>query len=245
MRKLALGTVAVLLVATIAWTLYGGWAVVKVAKIPDAWVVGKPLQLSWQVRQHGVHPMGAEDNLTPSLEARSGARVIKGTTWAFAEDGEKGFRGRIVFPEAGDWQVTVHSGFGPAKAVLLPWRVVDSVRPVRGTVEEHLATIGVPRFSDAERGRRLFASQGCVTCHVHRDVPIRGADLPLNGMMADFGRDLSDKRLPADYLARFLKDPSIKPPTSHGRSMPNLALREKEIMPLVAFLTAEGRAATR
>ena len=245
MRKLALSIVGALLVASVAWTSYGGWAVVKVSKIPDAWVVGKPLQLSWQVRQHGVHPMGAEANLHPTLEARSGARVVRGTTSAFAEDGEKGFRGHITFPEAGDWQVTIHSGFGDSKAVLVPWRVVDSVTPVRGTVEEHLASRGIARLSEVERGRRLFVSQGCVTCHVHRDVAMRGAELPMNGSFAKFGPDLSDRRLSAEYLASFLKDPSIKPPTTPGRTMPNLALREKEITPLIAFLTAERRAAAR
>jgi hypothetical protein len=238
MRKLALGTVGSLLVAIVAWTSYGGWAVVKVAKIPDAWIVGKPLQLSWQVRQHGVHPLGAEANLQPILEARSGARVVRGTTSAFAEDGERGFRGRIVFPGTGDWQVTIHSGFGDSKAVLIPWRVVDSLKPVRGTVEEHLASIGVPRFSEVERGRRLFASQGCVACHVHRDVPVRG-------QMTNVGPELSDRRLSAEYLASFLEDPTIKPETPGKPRMPNLALREKEITPLVAFLSAERRAAAR
>ena len=238
MRKLALGTVSALLIASVAWTSHGGWAVVKVSKIPDAWVVGKPLQLSWQVLQHGVHPLGPKDNVLSTFEARSGARVVRGAASAFAEDGEQGFRGRITFPEAGDWQVTINSGFGDSKAVLIPWRVVDSLRPVRGTVEEHLAAIGVPRLSEVERGRRLFASQGCVACHVHREVAIRG-------QMSEFGGDLSDRRFAADYLASFLKDPSIKPPTRPGRTMPNLALREKEITPLIAFLTAERRAAAR
>jgi hypothetical protein len=242
MRKLALGAAAGLLVATVAWTSAGGWVVVKVAKIPDAWIVGKPLQLSWQVRQHGVKPA---EGLHPTLEARSGSRVVRGTTSAFAEDGETGYRGRIVFPEPGDWQVTIRTGWGDAKTVLVPWRVVDAVTPVRGTVEEHLASRGIARFSEFERGRRLFVSQGCVTCHVHRDVPIRGADVPMNGMLAGFGPDLSDRRLSADYLASFLKDPSIKPPATPGRTMPNLALREKEIVPLVAFLTAERRSAAR
>jgi hypothetical protein len=208
--------------------------VVKVAKIPDAWVADKPLQLGWEVRQHGESPLGG---LKPTLEARSGARVVTGTTWAYAEDGEKGYRGRITFPEAGEWQVTIHSGFGDSKAVLIPWRVVDSVTPVRGTVEEHLATRGIARFSEVERGRRLFASQGCVSCHVHRDVPI-------TGQVADFGPDLSDKRFPADYLARYLADPSIKPPTD-GKRMPSLAMREKEILPLVAFINAERRTSGR
>jgi hypothetical protein len=239
MNKLALGTAAVLLVApTAAYSAFGGWAVVKVSKIPDAWVVGKPLQLSWQTRQHGVHPLGPGDGLQPTLEARSGSQVVRGTADAYAEEGWKGFRGAIVFPTTGEWQVTINSGFGGAKAVLVPWRVVDSVRTIRGTVEEHLATLGIPRFSEVERGRRLFVSQGCVGCHVHRAVEIAG------GPMSGFGPDLTDRRLPAEYLTRYLKDPSIKPPTD-GKQMPNLDLREKEILPLIAFLTAEQRAATR
>lgn len=242
MRKLALAAVAFLLVATVAWTSYGGWAVVKVAKIPDAWVVGKPLQLQWQVRQHGVHPA---EGLRPTLEARSGSRVVTGKAAAFAEDGETGYRGQITFPASGEWQVTIHTGWGDLKTVLVPWRVVDSVGPVRGTVEEHLASRGIARFSEVERGRRLFVSQGCVTCHVHRDVPVKAGDVPMNGMLANFGPELSDRRFPAEYLVSFLKDPSVKPPTDPGKRMPNLALREKEIIPLIAFLNAERRAASR
>src|SRR5215212_12263373 len=136
----------VLLTATVAFTTFGGWAVVKVNKIPDAWVAGKPLQLSWEVRQHGVRPMGPADNLRPTLEARSGSRVVQGTAAAYVEEGWTGFRGTIVFPTTGDWQVTINSGFGGARAVLVPWRVVDSVRTIKGTVEEHLATLGIARF---------------------------------------------------------------------------------------------------
>ena len=228
------GPAAVLLLSLAGFAYVGGWAVVTVAKIPDAWIVGKPLQLSWKVRQHGVSLL---DGLKPTLEARSGSRRVTGTTWAFSEDGEKGYRGTITFPDEGDWQVTVHSGFGRSRAVLIPWRVVDSVTPVRGTVEEHLAAMGTQPFGEAERGRRMFASNGCVTCHVHSAVPI-------NGDVSDFGPDLTGRRFAPDYLARFLADPSIKPPTN-GKRMPNLALREKDIAPLIAFINAERVAAKR
>ena len=235
MMKLALGAIGVVLLASVvAFASMGGWAVVKVAKIPDAWIVGKPLQLQWQVRQHGVTPLY---DLEPSLVARAGKQLVRGTTWKFDEDGEKGYRGKVAFPAPGEWQVTIESGFGSSKAVLIPWRVVDSVTPVRGTVEEHLATRGMARFSEAERGRRLFVAQGCVTCHVHRDVEIKG-------QLSDFGPDLTDRRFPAEYLMRFLKDPSIKLPTN-GKQMPNLALREKEILPLIAFINAERRTTAR
>jgi cytochrome c2 len=235
MHKVALAAAGALLVSSAAaFTSFGGWAVVKVSKIPDAWVVGQPLQLSFQVLQHGVSPLSG---LHPALEARSGAKVARGTVAEFAEDGVRGYRGRIAFPEPGDWQVTIHSGFGNSKTVLLPWRVVDAAGPVRGTVEEHLASRGIARFSESERGRRLFVSQGCVSCHTHRAVE-------LVGIASTFGGDLTDRRLPADYLAKFLADPSIKPVVD-GKRMPNMGLREKEILPLVAFLDAERRAAAR
>jgi cytochrome c553 len=235
MKSLSLGILGSLLVVSIvAFAFTGGWAVVTVSKIPDAWIAGKPLQLTWKVRQHGVSQL---EGLRPTLEARAGSRRVRGTTWTFDEDGEKGYRGRITFPEAGEWQVTIHSGFGRSRAVLIPWRVVDSVAPVRGTVEEHLRTVGVAALPEAERGRRIFAAMGCVTCHVHRAVGIAGE-------VSDFGPDLTDRRFPPDYLARFLADPSIKPPTN-GKRMPSLALRDKDIAPLVAFINAQRRLTSR
>ena len=235
MKRLSAGLAgAVLIASAVGFKAMGGWAVVSINKIPDAWIAGKPLQLSWQVRQHGVTQL---EGLHPVLEARSGSRVIKGTTWAFEEQGQKGYRGRIVFPTRGEWQVTVHSGFGRSKAVLLPWRVVDSVTTVRGTVEEHLQRMGIKPFSEPERGRRMFAALGCVTCHTHRAVGIRGD-------LSDFGPDLTDRQFPADYLAKFLANPAIKPPTN-GKQMPNLSLRAKDIAPIIAFINAERRVTTR
>ena len=233
MKKLAIGIMGAVIVASIS-AFVGGWAVVTVQKVPDAWVAGKPLQLSWQVRQHGLAHL---EGLRPTLEARAGSRHVTGTTWALEEDGVKGYRGRITFPEPGEWQVTIHSGFGRSRAVLIPWRVVDSVTAIRGTVEEHLTSRGIAPLPEAERGRRTFAALGCVTCHVHRDVGIAGE-------ASSSGPDLTDRRFAPDYLARFLADPSIKPSTN-GKRMPNLALRDKDIAPLVAFINAERRLTNR
>ena len=235
MKRLSIAVLlTVLLLSSAAFVYTGGWAVVSVSKIPDAWIVGKPLQLSWQVRGHGVSPIAG---LKPTVEARSGSHRVTGSTWEFSEDGERGYRGTITFPERGEWQLTIHSGFGRSRAVLIPWQVVDSVTPVRGTVESHLEARGMPPFSDAERGRRMFVAKGCVTCHVHDAVPIRGE-------LGDFGPDLTGRRFAPEYLARFLADPSIKPPTN-GRRMPNLGLREKDIATLVAFINAERETAKR
>ena len=228
MRTVPLGILGLVAVASIvAFASTGGWAVVTVSKIPDAWVAGTPLQLTWQVRQHGITRL---DGLRAKLEARAGSRRVQGKTWAFEEDGVTGYRGTITFPEPGEWQVTIRSGFGKSRAVLVPWRVVDSVTPVRGTVESHLKEMGIAPLPEPERGRRMFAATGCVTCHVHRSVGITGE-------VSTFGPDLTDRTFPADYLARFLADPSIKPSTS-GKRMPSLGLREKDIAPLVAFINA-------
>ncbi len=232
LSRIGLGVVVV--ASTVAFASYGGWAVVSVTKVPDAWIAGKPLQLTWQVRQHGVTLL---DGLRPTLEARAGARRVTGTTWAIEADGQKGYRGTITFPEPGEWQVTINSGFGRSRAVLVPWRVVDSVTPVRGTVEQHLGRMGIAALPEPERGRRMFAALGCVTCHVHRDVGIASE-------LNDVGPDLTDRRFSPDYLARFLADPSIKPPTN-GKRMPNLGLRDKDIAPLVAFLNAQWRVTGR
>jgi cytochrome c553 len=234
MQRLSLGILVVALIAsTVALKSMGGWAVVSVSKIPDAWIAGKPLQLTWQVRQHAVAPLYG---LRPTLEARSGSRRITGRTWEFNEAGVRGYRGSITFPQRGNWQVTIHSGFGRSRAVLLPWPVVDSVTRVRGTVEDHLARMPIAPLSEPERGRRMFAAKGCVTCHVHRSVGIAGE-------LRDFGPELTERQLPAEYLRRYLADPSIKPATN-GRRMPNPGLREKDIDPLVAFLSARPAVAT-
>jgi cytochrome c553 len=224
MKRLALGALAaVLVLSSVAFVRSGGWAVVIVSKIPDHWTVGKPLQLMFTVRAHGQHYV---PGLTPSVEARSGSRRLKGVTWEFREDGETGYRARLTFPEPGDWQVTINSGFGRSRAVLIPWRVVDS-------------TAHAPAdLSEPERGRRLFAAKGCVTCHVHRAVDIEGE-------LKNSGPDLTERRFPADYLAKFLADPSIKPATAGMMRMPNLRLKEKDIIPIVAFINAQTRVAGR
>ena len=81
----------------------------------------------------------------------------------------------------------------------------------------------------------LFAAKGCVTCHVHGGVDIKG-------QLANFGPNLTARRFPAQYLAQFLADPSIKPPASaNGARMPNLALKQADIASLIAFINDERK----
>jgi mono/diheme cytochrome c family protein len=224
----------VLTMALVAWVPAGGWAVVKVADVPDAWVAGRPLELAWETRQHGVSPLGG---LRPAIEARSGTLRIAGTAWEVTERGGRAYRGRIAFPSPGEWQVTIRGGFGSAATTLVPLTVVDTGGPVRGTVAAHLASLGVAPASALERGRRAFAARGCVTCHDHDAVGVTGG-------MAGVGPDLSGRTWPPEYLARFLADPAIGP-GANGRRMPNLALGPSDVALLAAFLNGGGRSASR
>ena len=84
-----------------------------------------------------------------------------------------------------------------------------------------------PVAGDAAYGRALFSAKGCVTCHHHAGVPgsgfASGSDIP----------DLTTYRWDADYLRRWLKDPSAVKP---GTQMPTLGLSDEEIEGLIAFL---------
>jgi mono/diheme cytochrome c family protein len=92
-----------------------------------------------------------------------------------------------------------------------------------------------PVLAAAERGRRLFVAKGCVSCHLHGDVPGSGK--------VQVGPELTALRLPADFLQKFLADPSIAP-VAAGTTfrMPNLNLKESEIAALAAFINGAGGA---
>ena len=218
MKKLALGLVgAVLAVATVAATRIGGWAVVSLEDVPEYFVVGKPLVLNFQVRQHGHNEL---EGLKPEISARLGSSVMRGRAWETPKAGT--YRASLTVPQTGDWQITIESGFGPSKGTLLPLRAVDSTQKVAA-------------LNAADRGKQLFAAKGCVTCHVHRAVDVAG-------MLKDFGPELSDKRFPPEYLERFLANPSIKAPTPpKNAQMPNPQLRKPEIVSLIAFINSERR----
>jgi mono/diheme cytochrome c family protein len=218
MRKLAFGMTAALALGTIAAARFGGWAVVKVQNAPDYLVVGKAATFDFAVRQHGVEELRGLD---AKISARSGLRTVNGKV----SESAGRYRGTLTVPSAGEWKVTIESGFGNAKGRLLPKRAINAGEPA-------------PVITETERGRQLFASAGCVTCHVHRAVGI-------DPILKNSAPELSDKRFAADYLARFLADPSIKPQAPGMGQMPNLRLREPEIAALVAFINAERTVSSR
>jgi mono/diheme cytochrome c family protein len=222
MKKLPLALLgSVLALSTVAAVRIGGWAVVTVENSPDYLVAGKPAELTFTVRQHGVTLM---NDVRPTIEAKAGSRSVTGMTWRLKQAGAYG--ARVTVPTAGAWQITINSGFGRSRGTLLPLPALDSTARVPAPIQ------------NSERGRRLFAAKGCVTCHVHGDVDVEG-------QLQDVGPNLTDRKFPAEYLAAFLADPSIKPPTNPNVRMPNLALKQVEIASLVAFINSERRLSTR
>jgi cytochrome c2 len=192
--------------------VYGGWAVTTVEDLPDYGVVRQPLNLTFTVRQHGVTKLS---NLEPRVEARAGGV----TAAAVAEPGKEAgqYTARLVLPQAGEWTITIHSGFMGSRVTLVPLQAIDAgaQAPVA--------------LSAADRGRRLFVAKGCVTCHLHRDVSGSG--------VVAVGPELTNRRLAPEYLQRFLADPSM---IGSANRMPNLNLKSAEIASLIAFLNPTG-----
>ena len=195
--------------------LYGGWASITVEDLPDYAVVRQPLNLTFNVRQHGFTKLS---DLEPRIEARGAGTTTAAVAVRGKEEGQ--YTARLVLPQTGEWTITIHSGFGNSRVTLVPMQVIA-------------ASAQPPVLAAADKGRRLFVAKGCVTCHLHRDVSGSG--------VVAVGPELSERRLAAEYLQRFLADPSI---TGNANRMPNLNLTQPEIVALIAFLNGEGQAGT-
>jgi mono/diheme cytochrome c family protein len=219
-RTLMLALPALVAVTAGAYA-YGGWAVVTIDDVPTQLTVGKPTTYTFVIRQHGVTLM---NDVKPTLEAKSGP-MVGGTTVNVAAtrtnaDGQ--YTASLTVPKPGEWRVTVNSGWGNSHIKLYPIQAVEAGKTVAA-------------LPAAERGRHLFAAKGCTTCHVNKEVE--------GGLQMDVGPDLTGKTYDPAYLALWLANPAIRPPTDPKRGpMPNLGLSKTEIASLTAFIT-NGKAA--
>lgn len=195
----------------------GGWAVVSVQDLPDYAVAGQPLTLTYTVRQHGDNLL---NDLRGSVAARSKGAIVEVPAKATGQPGT--YSATLTLPNAGDWSVTIESGFGKSRVASIPMRALEA------------GTKTLPAMTSDERGRRLFVAKGCVTCHTHSDSK---ADL------GEFAPELTGKKFAPSYLAEFLANPSIKPPTVKDLRMPNMNLKKQEISALVAFINSDRKVA--
>jgi hypothetical protein len=131
----------------------GGWAVITVDELPDSIQAGKPVELSFMVRQHGFTLL---DSLRPSISASYGRLDATGTVRPTDQRGR--YRASFTIPSPGEWSITIRSGFGNSNVTLLPIPVIA-----------HGESLTRPA-SDTDRGRRLFVAKGCVTCHEQIEV---------------------------------------------------------------------------
>jgi mono/diheme cytochrome c family protein len=212
-----------LVLAGLMWTastmLAGGWAVITVEDLPDVIEAGKTLPLTFTVRQHGTHSLAG---LSPRVEAVIGSTKVSAAAAPAAKTGQ--YTANLTLPHAGDWSITIYSGFMTSKLSLLPIEAV-------ARSSSHIAA------SSAELGRRLFVAKGCVTCHSNN---MNSANESLN-----VGPALIAKKYQDDFLARVLENPSVLPPSRlPAGSMPNLNLQSKEITALVAFINEGMPSAT-
>jgi nitric oxide reductase subunit C len=74
-----------------------------------------------------------------------------------------------------------------------------------------------------QRGEAAFKNNGCYGCHM-----IGKFGTPIGPDLSHVGR-----KYPADYLARWLRDPAEQRPAAH---MPALELTEADIQALAAYL---------
>ena len=200
----------------VAVTAYaGGWATVTVENMPEHFVVGKPAELRLLVRQHGVSPL---EGLTVAVRATAPGGL---EARAIAKSVAKGkYIALLTVPSAGDWTIHIDTD----------WRATPPLLPVTAIREGSSA----PALSQVDRGRRLFVSKACLTCHVNKDVSAKN--------LLSAGPELTGRTFQPDYLRKFLADPAgtlgkASPP--RVGEMPNQQLTAGDIDALVAFINRE------
>jgi mono/diheme cytochrome c family protein len=220
-RLLPIFAVALSAVAASAFTVgRGGWAVITVEDLPEHLVAGKPIAVSFVVRQHGVTLLSG---LKPTVFAKSGNAQVQAAAIPGKKDGS--YSSTLVVPSGGDWTITIASGFMNSNVTLAPLQALTTGSPT-------------PRvIAAAERGKQLYVAKGCTTCHVHGAVEASGR--------VKAGPDLTPKRYQAEYLAKLLDDPSIARTPGQMNTMPKLELRPTEVAAITAFINADRQVSAK
>ncbi len=192
----------------------GGWGVTTLDAWPQNVVVGKPVTVTFTIRQHGVHVL---TDITPEFVFRNVSTKESLRVTAKVQPRLARFMAVLTFPSAGEWAWEMTS-FPPQRFPnLVVLETPSSAQP-------------------ALDGMTLFVAKGCFMCHAHSAV-LRSGEFR-NGYGVGGAPALSPNKWDAEYLRTWLKDPkAIKPATQ----MPNLGLRDKEIEALVTFLTAKPK----
>jgi hypothetical protein len=97
----------------------GGWATVGFEPLPDGTSAGGTWHPRITIRQHGVTPLGG---LTPIVTIANDSGTTE--TFTAAETPAVGiYDADVVFPSAGEWRVTIDSGFGESRVTYGPFTI--------------------------------------------------------------------------------------------------------------------------
>src|SRR5215470_9542119 len=92
----------------------GGWAIVTLNEFPEYAVAGKPLNLTFSVRQHGVTLL---PGLQPKVQATTASGLqAKASVKPTANRGE--YTTSLTLPEPGEWTIKISSGFNDSNVTL-------------------------------------------------------------------------------------------------------------------------------
>jgi hypothetical protein len=143
----------------------GGWASVGFEPLPDGTSAGGTWKAAIFVKQHGITPLEGLQPVVVIEETGSG----ESTRFLAAADEERGvYHADVVFPSAGDWRVTILSGFGDSKATYGPVAIgapgagggVSEPARVLGFGILVLAVLGAFGVLVARRSRRVAPAGG-------------------------------------------------------------------------------------
>ena len=140
----------------------GGWATVGFEPLPDGMSAGGTWTPTITVKQHGMTPLAG---LAPVVEIYDEAGAV--TRFDAAETSKVGvYEADVVFPTAGEWRLTIHSGFGDSHVTYGPFVIGAPVEsgsrelPVVGLGAALLALVAGLALVAARRARRLTPASG-------------------------------------------------------------------------------------
>lgn len=162
MRVIVVLCAVVAALAVAAPASSGGWATVGFEPLPDGMSAGGTWTPTITVKQHGMTPLAG---LSPVVEIYDEAGAV--TRFDATETSETGvYEADVVFPTAGDWRVTIHSGFGDSHVTYGPFAIgapvggVSRELPVVGLGAALLAFVAGVGLLVARRSRRLTPASG-------------------------------------------------------------------------------------
>ncbi|MGH9888904.1 MAG: hypothetical protein ACREBE_25450, partial [bacterium] len=99
-RPFTLAALALVALAGSAYTL-GGWCVITVEDLPEYVTAGKPVEVTFFVRQHGMSLM---ETLKPTVVAKDSKGDVQAVAIPTIASGK--YTATLVVPRAGDWTIT-------------------------------------------------------------------------------------------------------------------------------------------